>query len=102
MKPVAKIRTVGEMTLIAGIEMYAVTAFLSRLALQMLQQQRAQALPMRALQGYEIVNVKNMPPGHRVKKSVTSRGNDFVSFPDIDDSIALFPLLAPALYNLVF
>jgi hypothetical protein len=56
---------------------------------------------MRSLQSHEIVNVENMPPGHRVKKSVTSRGHNLVSIFDIRDLIALLHLLVPALHELI-
>jgi hypothetical protein len=56
---------------------------------------------MRSLQSYEIIDVENMPPGHRVKKSVSSRGHNFVSIFDIYDLVAFLHLLAPALHELI-
>jgi len=56
---------------------------------------------MRSLQGYEIVNVENMSPGHGVQKSVTSRGHNLFSIFDIYILITLSRLLAPALHELI-
>ena len=102
MKAVAKIRPVGKMTLIAGIQVHGGATSLLRLFLQILQYQCAQALPMKRAQGYQIINVKNVSPGHRVEKSIPSRGHNLFSFFDVYDLIAFPDLFAPALDELSF
>jgi hypothetical protein len=49
-EPVAQIRAVSKMTLVARVEVYSVATSVSRLVLQMREEQGAEACPLRIVQ----------------------------------------------------
>jgi len=62
LKPVAHVRSMRKMPLIASVHVDSIATPLSRLVLHVAQEQRAQAGPVGSLRRYQIVEVKNVSP----------------------------------------